>query len=161
METTFDGFNLHFCEINGKSFMVLKPCERLADAEYDEMKVQIEKYGGHWREALGGFCFGVDESLMYNRRQSAEVLQYFPTPEWLVNRMIQLSGIKEYVDMRGDACLLEPSAGEGRVLDGVRAKLGDFGKIYAVEISKDNANTLRRKGYEESFQTGRRFSTSP
>lgn len=155
METTFDNFNLHFCEINGKSFMVVKPSERMGDAEYDRLKEHIEKFGGHWREAVGGFCFGVDESLVYNRRHSAEVLQYFPTPELLVNRMVQLSGIEDYVKTGSKAVLLEPSAGEGRILDGVANKIGNMDDVYAVEISDTNAEVLRSKGYRcvcDSFE---------
>lgn len=75
------------------------------------------------------------------RAKSTEVvrdLQFYPTPEAVIERLI------EGLDLRGKR-ILEPSCGDGRIMDALRAKGAD---VWGVEIDRCRAMEARAKGHK-------------
>lgn len=63
------------------------------------------------------------------------------TPEYVVNRILKLADIS-YVDS-----VLEPSAGDGKIVDALRTIYPDKNDITCVELNFLKAETLNSKGY--------------
>lgn len=140
-------YNIEFLEDN---FLVIRPVNKLTDAEYDILKPQVEKAGGHWREKVNGFVFKLDNSHNESYSEDKEKNQFFPTPYSVVKRMIKLSGLKDcsYDFMPK---VLEPSAGDGAILDAIKRECNP--SIYAIEPDDNNISALQRKGYWMVEQT--------
>lgn len=132
---------------------------KMTDAEYDEIKYIVEYLGGHWREKYKGFIFDDDlntvkEKLQYIMGLKQIVLsdravfqiknQFYPTPNWLAEKMVELAEIKK-TDR-----VLEPSAGQGAILQYMVNKTKH---CHAVEYNKENANYLRSLGYRVNLTT--------
>lgn len=79
-----------------KDVMLLKPKKVLTDYEYDNIKETIETLGGHWREKVKAFIFSRDGLKRSEYSQWKENNQFFPTPQSVTNRMIELSSLEEY-----------------------------------------------------------------
>lgn len=130
----------------------------VSNQEYDILKPTIEALGGHWREREKAFVFGIDvekeiESVFTNNfNVSKEWLstwveqhktQFFPTPKPVAERVVELAEISE------GQSLLEPSAGQGALLDCIPVKC----HILAIEPLAENAMYLERKGYNYCYST--------
>jgi predicted RNA methylase len=109
---------------------------------YIEVNKCLESIGGIWNKKSKAHVFDSDPTeLLDNLILTGEIvdikkeLQYFPTPKNIVKRMIELAEIKPN-DM-----LLEPSAGEGNIIDEFPK---DNVKI-AVEIYDKFINVLNNK----------------
>lgn len=120
----------------------------LTDAEYDRVKPVIEFLNGHWSERLHRFVFRTDVSrelavLLETGIETSEKYEYqertqfYPTPVSVAKRTVDLCDIKH--GMR----VLEPSAGQGRLVDQIMTKC----EIVCVEPMPENSSVLRRKGY--------------
>ena len=125
----------------------------VSDEEYDVLKPIIESLGGHWREREKCFIFGIDVKdevanvFSNNFKVSQEWLdewkeqhrsQFFPTPHHIAERVVELAEIKDGQN------ILEPSAGQGALLDCIHAK--DC-HIIAIEPEANNVKYLADKGY--------------
>lgn len=77
---------------------------------------------------------------------------YFPTPDELIDRMIELADIKKGMHV------LEPSAGAGHIADKLKA-LGAY--VYLCETSYTLQDILKRKGYKNLNNDFMEFSTVP
>lgn len=74
----------------------------------------------------------------------SHIAGYFPTPNAIVRQMIELAGI------HSGACILEPSAGNGNILDGLKAYMQEEGiscGLRAIERSSTLREILTLKGY--------------
>lgn len=143
-------FDINFEIIDDMEFVVARTLGDISDEEYDKLKPAIESMGGHWRERVGGFVFSKDSMKRTNYSEWQESIQFFPTPESVARRMATLSGILEY---DGEVRLLEPSAGQGGLLQVLTDK--ELKNAEVVEPSEINAQILREKGlnpYEISFE---------
>ena len=67
---------------------------------------------------------------------------FFPTPETLANRMVEIAEIET-----GDKCL-EPSAGIGTIADIIKTKLNGTGHVCCVEQLFSMAEICQLKGHE-------------
>ena len=124
--------------------LVLSPVRELSDEEYDRIKPIVEEMGGHWREKLKGFVIPSDKSHREVYTQRNEDIQFFPTPNTLAKRMVELSGIQNWSSSDYPR-VLEPSAGTGNLLDALPKCVNP--SMYIVEPDAENAETLIRKGY--------------
>ena len=125
---------------------------------YDKLKPIIEYLGGHWREKVKKFVFkndvekiifdcienGVDVTEKYKWQEKT---QFYPTPEKVAKRVVELAEIKEGMS------LLEPSAGRGNLLDVIPV----FCNILCVEPLIENSDILRKKGYNHTVETFESF----
>ena len=125
---------------------------------YDQLKPIIEHLGGHWREKVKKFVFrndvgeiifdcienGVDVTEKYKWQEET---QFYPTPEKVAKRVVELAEIKEGMS------LLEPSAGTGNLLDAVPVHC----HILCVEPLMENSDVLRKKGYNHTVETFESF----
>jgi type I restriction-modification system DNA methylase subunit len=74
--------------------------------------------------------------------------QYFPTPSSIAKMMVEMAEITD-----GDY-ILEPSAGQGAILDELPA--GNL--ILSIELNAENAKILRLKGYDALEQDFLQFN---
>jgi SAM-dependent methyltransferase len=105
----------------------------------------LEAMGGAWNRKLGMHSFVEDprpqvEGLLETGALQVDDLGWFWTPEAVTQRMIELVGLKPWMSV------LEPSAGEGHMLDVLKA-YQPGAEFVAVEIHPGRAETLRKKGY--------------
>ncbi len=104
----------------------------------------LETIGGQWDRKVQGHVFDSDPALLVeNMILTGEMIdlkkeyQYFPTPPHIVRKMIELAEIEEHNVM------LEPSAGQGNIMDVLITK----GVACAVELNPTHVKVLKDKGY--------------
>ena len=126
-------------------------CGQLDRKLYQAVNEVLERAGGKWDRKAGAHLFTSDPSQVLagilNGGELPAVpaknpLAFFATPAPIVERMIARAG-KHIHEV---AQVLEPSAGDGAICDGVRATALDA-VITAIEIDPTRAGVLRRKGY--------------
>ncbi len=132
---------------DGRIFYHLQ-LDKLSDEEYDKVKPFVEHLGGHWRERYNCFVFPEDVRDLFEKypsksfSASAEYLwrektQFFPTPKLVAERVVELAEIETH------HIVLEPSAGQGALLDCIKVDC----PIMCVEPLLENVEILRNKGY--------------
>lgn len=129
------------CAVDG-SVLTLPPGQ-LDRKLYEKVNVVLTCMGGKWNKKLKGHLFEEDPTdLLEDCVLSAEVvdrkkeLQFFETPNDLVDDMVQAAGIQ-----RGEI-VLEPSAGKGRIVNGILRRYGNSVAIIAMEIDQKNHKHL-------------------
>lgn len=70
----------------------------------------------------------------------ARDLQYYPTPQPVIDRLIG-----DYGHFIKNARVLEPSCGDGRIMEAARAAGAAF--VFGIEVHPDRAQTARDKGF--------------
>ena len=138
--------------IDNTEFLVFKPNKDITDSEYDEIKPYMEKMGGHWRERVKAFVFSLDSLKRNEYSQWKEDTQFFPTPKNIAKRAVKLSGVRDY-SYKSKTCILEPSAGQGGLLDIIHNYVDDNIDEYIVEPIESNADILAHKGYSVERKT--------
>lgn len=130
--------------VDEENNLLLLPQEQLDRKLYVEVNKCLESIGGKWNKKLKGHLFehnpSEDLDEMINTGEWSDKkkeYQYFPTPREIVLQMISLAEIK-----RGDV-LLEPSAGQGNILDCFPRE----NPYVAIELMEDNCKKLKEKGY--------------
>lgn len=123
---------------------VFLPEGQLERKIYQDVNKCLESIGGKWNRKAKGHIFESDPiELLENLILTGETTdlkkeyQYFPTPKNIALQMIELAEIKP-----GDV-LLEPSAGQGHIVDYFPKNNGAI----LVELNKDNVKILEDKGY--------------
>ena len=149
-------FKISFTDVDNLEFLVLNPCDKLSDTEYDKLKPYLEGMGGHWREKVGGFVFSLESISRDMYLQWQEDNQFFPTPKAVAKRLIELSGIKEY-SYNNKPFILEPSAGQGSLLDELQIGIDLNYSEYVVEPNECNAEVLNNKGHVVQLMTFEEF----
>lgn len=139
--------------INHKKYILARPCEKMTDNLYDEIKEHVEDYGGHWSERYKGFIFSLNkiefkqETKEY--KQWKEYRQYYKTPDYLADIMVELLGLDKLKEKqaKGERCrILEPSAGQGALIDSVLKKYNLKNTyLYAIEPDEYNLSVLDTK----------------
>lgn len=135
-------------------------CKDITDDEYDRLRWVMESYGGRWNERCKGFKFNEfdDEKLksikadlsvgfvnLSEEKRTREKDAFFPTPVKIVDKMIEIAGLKP------DSIMLESSAGTGRILDEARKIINSLDNFVVIELNESRQQVLRSKGYHVDF----------
>jgi phospholipid N-methyltransferase len=134
---------------------VFLTCGQLDRKMYTEVNKCLENIGGKWNRKAKGHVFDSDPvELLDNLILTGETVglkkqyQYFPTPSSIAKMMVEMAEITD-----GDY-ILEPSAGQGAILDELPA--GNL--ILSIELNAENAKILRLKGYDALEQDFLQFN---
>jgi len=118
---------------------------RLDRKVYTGLNKVLGMLGGKWNSKQGAHVFASDPSDAIDSAIATgeyvdikKELQFFPTPAKIVKLML------EKADIRDDDSVLEPSAGDGAIVD----HISNPERITCVEIYAPCAETLRLKGYK-------------
>lgn len=135
---------LRSSKVDEDNNILFLPATQLDRKLYVEVNKCLESLGGKWNKKSKGHVFdsnpsdGLDEMINTGEWTDAKKeFQYFPTPKNIVRQMIKLAEIKP------SEFLLEPSAGQGAILD-------DFpieNRYVAIELMGSNVKILCDKGY--------------
>ena len=133
-------------EGNGGFVLQLAPGQ-LERTLYVRVNKVLEAMGGAWSRTLQGNVFSHDpRPARHGAVVDAKIIVakegWFPTPSAVVARMLDLGG---EIESHG---ILEPSAGEGAIVDAVCHRHPDIKRsIWCVERDPDRAAVLVGKGY--------------
>lgn len=108
----------------------------------------LDRIGGTWNKKVKAHVFDVDPTERLEVVINSGVLDpkvktgYFPTPAVIVDRMIELA------DIGPNQLILEPSAGQGAIVDKIIPLLGDqLARLVICENLPENIQILIEKGY--------------
>jgi hypothetical protein len=139
------------CTVEGN--VIKLPEEMFTPELYKDVKKAIEGIGGKWKGGkVSGFVFAYDPSALLSRLQNGEFInlkqkfQFFGTPQFIAEEMVGESLTYFGYDYP-ITDVLEPSAGQGALLDAVKDIWPDV-KCTCIEMMVQNAIILRNKGYE-------------
>lgn len=134
---------LQNCTVEG--LVVKLPNVQLDRKLYQETAKALELIGGKWKGGkVFGFQFQSDPTeLLENiangeKRNLKKEFQFFATPEKLAEKLVYMADILD-----GDT-ILEPSAGQGAIIDAV-LKLSCNNSIFYVEKMETNLIVLNKK----------------
>lgn len=128
--------------------MILRlPPEQLDRKQYEAVNKIIEMMGGKWNRKVKGHVFDFDPTDKLDQIQLTGEIDkplkikngYWPTPKPLAKFLIDLVGI------RSGMTVLEPSAGQGHILDHIDVTDTE---LFCIEILPENRNVLQKKGYQ-------------
>jgi len=134
-------------EINGTDVKITEQLDRKLYLSVNEV---LDRIGGKWNKKAKAHVFNEDPTDKLNAVIECGVLEpkvktgYFLTPPALVARMIELA------ELNRKHLILEPSAGQGHICDGVCDELHLPAKdalLMCCEILPDNRKILKDKGY--------------
>lgn len=138
-------------EPNGNQLVLVGP--RMDPKLYQRVNEVLEAVGGRWTTAVQAHLFPIDaaEALapvlasgrvvtLREKRQSA---QYFPTPESVVQRLIELAAMKPGMEV------LEPSAGSGAIASAVATS---GASVDCIERDPGYATVLTETGAARTVQ---------
>lgn len=132
--------------------IVKLPDVKLDRKLYLEVSKSIELIGGKWKGGkIAGFVFETDPTYLFNKisGNSGEIpekvnlkkeFQFFPTPKEIVDYIVDLADIKD------NDIILEPSAGQGAIIEGILRK-NKNANIFAIELMELNSDILNKKGF--------------
>jgi len=112
---------------------------------YSQVKKCLITAGGKYKKC--GFEFSEDASIVQSRLVGGEVIndkkkfQFFPTPSGVVDLLMN------HACIHSDMLVLEPSAGQGAIVDGI-VELGAHASM--IELMPENIKVLNRK-YEKEL----------
>lgn len=108
----------------------------------------LDRIGGKWNKKAKAHVFDVDPTERLEVVINSGVLDpkvktgYFPTPAVIVDRMIELA------DIGPNQLILEPSAGQGAIVDKIIPLLGDqLARLVICENLPENIQILLENGY--------------
>lgn len=134
---------LQQCTVDGN--IVKLPDGQLERKLYTEVKSAIEKIGGKWTGGkVFGFVFKTDPTELLAdiaggvKRNIKQEYQFFATPDALADDLVSIADIHE------DDIILEPSAGQGAIIEAIR-RFGIKTFVFYVEKMKENSDILLRK----------------
>lgn len=111
---------------------------------YVKVNECLESIGGKWNRKAKAHIFESNPEDLFNDlivtgefTNLAKDYQFFPTPKNIVEQMLELA------DIQSTDVILEPSAGQGAILD----LLPLDNKKIAIELNEGNAKKLTDKGY--------------
>jgi predicted RNA methylase len=125
----------------------VKITEQLDRKTYEGVNKVLERLGGKWNRSAKVHIFPSDPTERINTVLTTGKLEpkiktgYFPTPPEIARRMVNILDLKP-----GDK-VLEPSAGQGGLLD----QLPKGTQVVIGEILPENIQVLKAKGYTVNF----------
>lgn len=135
-------------EPHGSGFIGKLTCGQLDRKAYENVNKALEALGGKWNRKAGGHIFTTDpreqlSGLIDNGSLKVTKEGWFPTPDSVIAQMYELAPYD------GHGFVLEPSAGEGAIIDYIAHKLPgrQVSKriIECVELNPQRAEVLRQK----------------
>ncbi len=125
--------------------VVRLPTGQLDRKLYVEVANALEGIGGKWNRKQQGFIFAYDPSELLGRVQEGEKInlkkeyQFYPTPPELARYLVELA------DIQAEDYILEPSAGQGHLLDLIIEHPCE--SFECCELMPQNQQILQQKGY--------------
>lgn len=136
---------LQQCTVEG--LIVKLPTEQLDRNLYLEVAKALNMIGGKWKGGkTQGFVFQTDPTDLLNQIASGESrnlkkeFQFFGTPADLADELVELA------DLKTDSVILEPSAGQGAIIEAV-LRINPKANIFAVELMEINSAILTQKRF--------------
>lgn len=136
---------LQACTVDG--FTVKPPAAQLDRKLYLELKKNLELIGGTWKGGkVGAFLFKQDPTELFRqisngeKRNLKQEYQFFATPPELADKLVSLV---EW-DTWEDPVVLEPSAGQGAIIDAIWKIKSDV-CVYTCELMDTNRLILEQK----------------
>lgn len=136
---------LQKCKVEGN--VVKLPDVQLERKAYMDVKKSLEGIGGKWKGGkVAGFVFQEDEdptSLLSEVAGGKKInlkkdYQFFATPAELAAKLV------EYACIREGHSILEPSAGQGVIIDAINDAL-PITRVDCYELMPTNRNVLKNK----------------
>jgi len=131
-----------------ESDVVFLPPNQLDRKTYADVNKCLESIGGKWNRKAKGHVFSSDaadliDSLILTREINdiKKQFQYFPTPPELAIQIVELA------DLSPEHTILEPSAGQGAIVDEI-IRVVPGAKLTLIELNDQNAKVLRSKGFQ-------------
>jgi type I restriction-modification system DNA methylase subunit len=135
------------CTVEGN--IIKLPSYQLDRKDYLAVKKVMENNYGKWKGGkVFGFLFDNDPKELLTKLQGGEIVnnkketQFFATPIEVVEKMIKVSGISAGAVHQGKLSILEPSAGDGAIVNELRKQIGGNLDIDVCEIDKHRQNKL-------------------
>lgn len=136
-----------------KYFVLMRALEDYCT--YNQLNTTYEQVHKRWLEELhkpinddqlSGLAkeFNLKEKLNTVASNRKCFIDYFPTPQVVVDKMLEL------VSINNPAMILEPSAGTGNIADVLRERYPEA-TLELIEISEQLREILKLKGYENNF----------
>ena len=153
---------LQNCRVEGTT--VKLPDTQLDRKLYQEVAKSLELIGGKWKGGkVFGFMFPEDPTDLLHqiangeKRNLKKEYQFFATPPELADRLVELAYERKKVVQQNtwDSAynitrILEPSAGQGAIIDAIRGKLGGATVVHAYELMDVNRSILENKYNKEN-----------
>ncbi|MFA4870891.1 MAG: N-6 DNA methylase [Pedobacter sp.] len=133
-------------EIDGNNVRITEQLDRKL---YLAVNQVLERIGGKWNKKVKAHVFSIDpvsrlEAVINSGQFDPKIKTgYFPTPEKIVRQMIEL------LDIQPGNSVVEPSAGQGHILDLLPNNINYSIKI--GEILAENRGLLNLKKYTVDF----------
>lgn len=133
--------NLSGVQVDGK---IVRLTAKLERKEYLEVNKALEALGGKWNRKSKGHVLAedpaerIDLAILTGQIERPQDFGFFPTPFAVAARIAEVSGIKD-----GDQ-VLEPSAGQGALIDAVLER-APGAHVTAIELLESNVGVLRLK----------------
>lgn len=132
-------------KIEGNSLKLT--CGQLERNTYLAVNKVLEAIGGKWNRKTQAHIFDSEvedrlERVLLTGRVDIprnENFGYFPTPKHIVDEML------EYAEIEEGLSILEPSAGQGHILDEIGSRY--CRDLTAIENLSQNIEVLQKKGY--------------
>ena len=140
---------LNQCTVKDNSIHL--PDVQLERSDYDAVNEVFSNLGGKWNKKEKAHLFPYPiAGLLAGVIASGELppknpTAFFPTPSGVVDSMIELSGVNEFMD--ADWRVLEPSAGTGAIARAVR-QAADSVTLHCCEVLPVNRAALQSEGFE-------------
>lgn len=130
------------------------PATQLDRTIYQEVNKKLTGIGGKWNRKQQGFVFSTNPSELIERILEGEKInlkkdfQYFPTPTPIAERLVELAEINH------THSILEPSAGQGHIVDVIQETIIEEDLDYVPNIEVFDCYELmaeNRKVLEENL----------
>lgn len=135
---------LQQCTVEGN--VVKLPSIQLERKLYQEVAKALELIGGKWKGGkVFGFVFPTDPTEMLQKIASGDNVnlkkefQFFATPSSLAKRMVEYAKIEPLDN------ILEPSAGQGAIVDEILEKCTNVNHVFVCEKMPINLDILKTK----------------
>lgn len=132
-------------EIRGNAAFL--PSGQLDRKTYEQVNKCLESIGGKWNRKAKGHVFdddpaGLIDSMIVTGSVTdwRKELQFFQTPRPVVLQMLELA------EMNGSETVMEPSAGQGAILDVIKERFPTC-SLVANDINPKFRDVLLKKGY--------------
>jgi len=168
MASTTAGLDLQqvFDQCVAEGSTIRPPQEQLDPKLYAEMKKHFTQNRGKWKGGkLQHFEFPFPAEELLNKMQAGErpnfkrEFHYFPTPPEVIEDMCNLHFLMD------SHRILEPSAGQGAIIEGVNAfvQMDPKHRWVTIEADPTNREVLKQKGFApvhdnfDTYETDERF----
>jgi len=159
---------LQACTVEGN--VVKLPAGQLDRKLYQETAKALELIGGKWKGGkVFGFVFQTDPTELLQeiatgeKRNLKKEFQFFATPAGLADKLVELAMVKKEITAKSTYFsegrqnkILEPSAGQGAIIDAIHRKLGSDATIFVVELMDLNRKMLNEKYGDKILMAGQK-----